>query len=283
MATRESNPSSPGGPRAPRAEAAGPRYPIESVDNALTLLRLVSDSSSVTVASAAEYLDVARSTAHRLLAMLKDHDLVQQDATLKSYLPGPALVKLGLAALREVDISTQVQPYLDSLVSEVGETTHFVVRRGTSIVYLHCVECDKALRAGSRTGDLLPCHCTAGGRALLAELDDDSIRRLYPQPRLPRLTPRSLHSRSQLLREIAETRRRGYAINLEESEAQLNAVSAVVRDRRGRALGAFTVAGPSFRLTEESIPRVAAAIRRCAAAATDSLVQPTRAAPSGTT
>lgn len=259
------------------ADGLGPRYPIESVDNALKLLRLVSDSNSVTVAAAADYLQVARSTAHRMLAMLKNHELVQQDASLKKrYVPGPALVELGLAALREVDLTSQVQPFLEALVAEVDETAHFVVRRGTSIIYLSCVECEKALRAASRTGDMLPCHCTAGGRALLAELNDDAVRELYPEARLSALTPRSVRSRARLLRELTETRRRGYAINLEESEAQLNAVSVAIRSPQGRAIGAFTVAGPSFRLSEEKMALVAVVIRSYAAEVAESLAQPWR-------
>lgn len=248
-----------------------PRYPIESVDNALNLLRLLPDLGALSVAEAAEHLGVARSTAHRLLAMLQHHDLVQQEPVLKTYVPGPALVSLGLAALRDVDIRGHVLPYLELLVAEVGETAHFVVRRDTSVIFLDCAESRKALRAGSRTGQMLPAHCTASGKVLLAELGDDAIRQMYPAGRLPGLTARSVRTRKALLAQLAEIRERGYAINLGESEEALSAVAVMVTDQRSTALGAITIAGPSLRFTEEAMPSVARAAQRQAAAITAAL------------
>jgi IclR family transcriptional regulator, acetate operon repressor len=48
-------------------------YPIESVANALRLLSSFKDRSAVGVSEAGRELGVARSTAHRLLAMLQEH------------------------------------------------------------------------------------------------------------------------------------------------------------------------------------------------------------------
>ena len=51
----------PGEPRAPQ-------YPIESVDNALKLLLLLGERPEIRLTDASQYLGVASSTAHRLLA-----------------------------------------------------------------------------------------------------------------------------------------------------------------------------------------------------------------------
>jgi DNA-binding IclR family transcriptional regulator len=205
--------------------------------------------------------------------MLQNYQMVQQDTSLKTYVPGPALIELGLAALREIDIRAYVQPFLEQLVAEVGETAHLVARRGRSVIYLDCVESEKSIRAGSRTGKMTPCHCTAAGKVLLAELDDDAIKQLYPEHRLPGLTQNSIRSRSDLLQELARIRSRRFATNGGESEDGLAAVAVVVRDPRNRAVGAIAVAGPSFRFGEESLPRVAGVIARYAAAITVSLAQ----------
>ncbi len=267
-----------GGRTAARGKSAGaakdPRYPIESVDHALKLLMWLRERSSISVAQAGDYLDVARSTAHRMLAMLQHHGLVQQEPVLKTYVPGPALVELGLAALRDIDIRAQVQPYLEALVAEVGETAHLVARKGRSVIFLDCVECDKAVRAGSRSGQMLLAHCTASGKALLAALDDEALAQLYPEGKLPALTARSITTRAQLLRQVAEIRRRGHAINKGESEAGLSAVAAVLRDAGGKPVGAITVAGPSFRVGGESLARIAESVTRCAAAVGTNLPHP---------
>ena len=57
----------------------GPRYPIESVDNAIRLLLLVGREGSISVSAAGRDLGVAPSTAHQHLAMLQYRRLIDQD------------------------------------------------------------------------------------------------------------------------------------------------------------------------------------------------------------
>ena len=139
------------------------------------------------------------------------------------------------------------------------------------MIFLDSVECRKALRAGSRTGDVLPAHCTAGGKVLLAELDPETLSRLYPDETLPTLTPRSIDSKRALLAELERIRAQGFAVNVEESEDRLTAVAAAVRDRHGHVVGAVTVAAPSYRLLPDAAPELGAAVRRHISALADRL------------
>src|SRR5215213_1764327 len=140
---------------------AEPKYPIESVDKALRVLLQLKSASSISVAEVARSLDVAPSTAHRLLAMLNLHDFVEQDPVTRRYRTGPALTEIGLAALRDFDIRAVVRPALESLAQSVGETAHFTILRGDTVHFLDGVETDKHLRAGLRVGQSLPAHASA--------------------------------------------------------------------------------------------------------------------------
>lgn len=255
-----------------RQDADAPRYPIESVDNALRLLLLLRSQETLSVSQAARLLGVAPSTAHRLLAMLQHHGFVQQDPTTRSYMAGLALVEVGLAALREANIRQEAGPAVEQLVEEVGETAHLVVLRGASILYVDCVEGRSALRAGSRVGALLPAHATAAGKALLAELPTERLQELLPEAELPALTERTITDRSRLLEELATVRARGYAFNDAESEPKLRAVAAVIRDRDGRARASITVAAPDYRLPKSAVPELGAAVIRAAEKAGQSLI-----------
>jgi DNA-binding IclR family transcriptional regulator len=104
-----------------------PGYPIESVDRALTLLLALEDADSISVSEAGELLGVSRSTAYRLLSMLQYRDFVRQDARTKAYVGGPALLRVGLAAVRQLDVRATFRPTLEAIVDEVGETAHLVV------------------------------------------------------------------------------------------------------------------------------------------------------------
>src|SRR6266571_1176414 len=97
-----------------------PNYPIQSVSRALSLLLRLRDQPTLSVSEASDFLGVSRSTAHRSLAMLVQHDFVRQDSRTKLYVVGPALLQIGLAAVSRLDIRTVAQPYLHTLARLTG-------------------------------------------------------------------------------------------------------------------------------------------------------------------
>ena len=241
-----------------------PGYPIASVDNALTLLALLGERDRLRVADAAEALGASRSTAHRLLAMLEYHGFAQQDPATRAYLPGPALIEVGLSALRSMDLRTLARPLLEALSEEVGETVHLVALQDASVMFVDSVETSRSLRIGSRVGQRMPAHCTAAGKAILAQLAPAELERLYPGGRLERLTARSLRTMDELLAELDEMRERGFATNFGQSEDEVAAVAVAVPSRPGHPRAAITVSAPLTRLTEADVPRIAAAALRAA-------------------
>ncbi|QFY13150.1 helix-turn-helix domain-containing protein [Nonomuraea phyllanthi] len=244
-----------------------PTYPLKAVENALVTLKFLQERGEVRVADVAEHLGVARSTAHRVLAMLVFHDFAIQDAR-RLYRPGPALSPLRQPGLAPPDLVTLAHPHLRELNVEVEETVHLMVLQGNGVRFVDGVEGPQALHVGSRIGMLLPAHATSGGKALLAELPDEQLRALYP--RGVSQGAATVGDLAALRRELDGARRRGYAVNSEESERGVRAVGACVRDGAGRAIAAAAVAVPSVRwpkrrLTELAAPLLAAVTRISAA------------------
>ncbi|MEU5592664.1 IclR family transcriptional regulator [Streptomyces sp. NPDC020298] len=211
----------------------------------------------------ADQLGVARSTAHRILAMLVFEGFAEQDRH-KTYRPGPALREIrGSRAAPPPDLITLAHPHLQHLADTVRETTHLMVLEGNGTRFLDGVEGPQALRVSYRTGTLLPAHVTSGGKALLAELPPERLRALYANG-LPGGGAKAPGNIERLAAELVTIRRTGWAYNLQESERGVNAVGACVRDRTGAAVAAIAVAAPSARcprtrLTELAQPLLAAA------------------------
>ncbi len=246
----------------PRAGVGGaePRYPINSVDNALRLLLMFREHRLIGVAQASETLGVGRSTAHRLLAMLQSRELIQQDPATKAYTSGPALVDIGLSIVRQMDIRQHLRPFLEQLSRTLGETAHLMILEGASALFLDSVESSKALRTSSRVGRAYPAHTTSGGKVLLAELPPARLAELYPSDELSRLTPRSITTRTRLIRELERVRVQGYATNRSESEPDIAAVAVIVRNAFGEPQGAIAVSAPLLRLDQSRVPAVAKAM-----------------------
>lgn len=229
-----------------------PPYPIQSVDNALRLLLIVHRDGVLRLSAAAEELHVAKSTAHRLLAMLCYRGFVAQDAE-RAYVPGAALA--GGTGHVPISLTGVCRPYLERLSEEVQETVHLVTLHGAEIRFADSVEGQQVLRVGSRVGVVLPAMHTSGGRVLLAELPRADLKRLFPQ------YPPESDEMLKLLRTLSTTRRRRYGTNFEETEAGVTAIGVAVRDADGRAVAAVTVSAPTIRYRRGQIVNVLPAVQ----------------------
>jgi DNA-binding IclR family transcriptional regulator len=196
------------------------------------------------------------------MAMLAYHDFVRREPDSGAYVAGPALVEIGLAAVRQLDIRRDARPVLEALAASLGETVHLAVLEGGNVRYLDAVESARALRVAARTGSSLAANCTASGKALLAALSDTQVRTLFAgQKPLTALTDRSITSRARLLAELKEIRERGCAINREESEEGVASVAVAVRGPQQVPVAALVVSAPVSRMTDAAAAKVAAELR----------------------
>ena len=223
-----------------------PPYGIGSVDHALKLATLLQQEGPLRLTDAAERLGVARSTAHRLLAMLVYRDFAEQDAD-RRYVAGPVLRRPAtpepVSALRRVAL-----PHLQALTALTGETTNLVVVLGDQVRFVATVECEQVLRVGDREGRMLPAHLASGGRAVLATRSDAEVRELYSAPGSP------VPDVPELLRLLRRVRRQGFALNNGATEVGVTAIGCEVRGPEGMLPAALSIAMPSARFRRDQLP-----------------------------
>ncbi|MFC4855906.1 IclR family transcriptional regulator [Actinophytocola glycyrrhizae] len=219
-----------------------PVYSIESVDHALRLAVLLQQEGPLRVADAAQRLGVARSTAHRLLAMLVYREFAVQDRD-RRYVAGPVLrtsvVPEPVTSLREVAL-----PHLRELVRRCGETVNLTVPHGADVRFVASVECDQVLRVGDREGRLLPARLTSGGLAVLGARGEEDLE------------PYCADSGevAALRREVRRVRRQGFAVNDQRTEAGVTAIGRALRDAEGVVVAAVSIAMPTARYDRTRLP-----------------------------
>lgn len=217
-----------------------PRYPVGSAGSALRVVSMLAEAGALRVSQVAAELEIGKSTAHRLLAMLKLHGYAVQDDS-RTYRPGPALEQMSHQISQHAELRALMRPFMERLTSSVGAATHLMILVGNGTRFIESVEAQNGASLGSRTGMLLPAHATAGGKAMLADLSYEQLWALYPRgvPGGGTVPARSLQSLIQDLRVI---RRRGYATNRKESAPGIAAVGICVPTRRSRAKVGLAVA-----------------------------------------
>lgn len=251
-------------PSAGSTDDSDSAYAIDSVTNALRALLVLRDSDEVRVSELAAHLGVAASTAHRLLATLRANDFVEQVPGGRAYRLTSLLSTFAGGPPDHNTLARIGHPALVALRHDTNETSNLLVLEGPDVRFIDGVESTRTLRVAPRTGDLLPAHGTAGGKAILAALPPEQVRALIGG-RLRKMTARTVPSRSALEKELAVVRCRGYATNVDESVLDVGGVGVPVMDRFDRCVAAITVSGPSSRLNEETAPALLPYLRAAAA------------------
>ena len=243
---------------------------LESVDRALQLLVSLRDGEVMSVKSAGERLGVAPSTAHRLLGALVARDFAVQDRE-RRYRAGPQLVRQGEIHFTLNQLRQVARPALLKLHEDVNDTVQLMVLTGPNIRFIDGIESEEVLRVKARMGDLMPAYCSAGGKAILAELGNVEVGQIYRGGLTPWPTAR-IHTLPALKRQLAAVRKAGYAASLEETEQGVTGLGACLRDATGKPVAAYTTAIPTARFRKASIPEYAKALREAAAATEGALL-----------
>lgn len=238
-------------------------HPVQSVDRAVTILKLLADDDALTVSDVAERLQVHVSTASRLISGLRAHDLVERSEATGNLRLGVGLLRLAGVMVSRLDIATYSQPVCDALAARVGETTNVAILDEDAAINVCQAQGPGTVALQNWVGQRTTLHSTSSGKALLAFLPERRRGALLAQD-LEQYTPLTHINAESMEEELAQVRLRGWAHAVEELEEGLNAVAAPIRDHTGRVIAALSVAGPAYRLSEERLPEVAEEVIRSA-------------------
>lgn len=211
-------------------------------------------------------LGLQKSNVYRLLRTLVALGYVDQDTATSRYGPSLRLWEFGAMVADRLDLRTVARPRLLKLAEETQETVHLSILSGLEVVFIDKVDSPFPLRAYSRVGGRAPAHCVATGKALLAFADDDTFA-LIGQTKLRRFTRASIVSRARLLKELAQVRLRGYALNRGEWREGVNGLAVPIFDHTRRVVAAVGITLPAVLPS----PKLVGHIRKCAAEISESL------------
>jgi IclR family acetate operon transcriptional repressor len=209
---------------------------------ALTLIEcFAAGDEEFTLAELARQGGLSKATAYRLAKELCDWRYLERTET--GLRLGPRLFELG----------TQVQPYaqlranshmiLRELSASTGRCVHLAVLDRSQVVYVDKIEPpEHRLGLPSRVGGRMPAHCTALGKALLAQSPAAAVRSVLTQE-LRRRTPRTVIAPGLLEKELIAARRRGTAFDCEEAMVGISCAAAPFRTGGDRGWAAVSISG----------------------------------------
>lgn len=147
------------------------------------------------------------------------------------------------------------------LVDTSRETATLGVREGSDIVTIDVVDGLNFMRMATRVGMRTQMHASAVAKAILAFMPPDELDELLRDWPLTALTPNTITDAAALRDNLAEVRRRGYALDLEELEVGLRCVAAPIRGPAGHVVAGVSISGPRHRMTEDAMRRFGPLVR----------------------
>ncbi len=230
---------------------------VQSVDRAVAILYLLAERGDAGVTEVAAALGVHKSTAFRLIAALEAGNLVEQDGERRKYHLGRGVLRLAGATAARLELPTESRPVCRQLAADLGEAVNVAILDGDEATNILQEYGTASITGRNWIGQRTPLHATASGQVLLAWMDAVA-RKEFLGTKLHRYTPASVTRPAALEAELERVREQGWAATTEEFELGLNAVAAPICGATGEVVGAVGVSGPSYRLTVESFPAVAA-------------------------
>ncbi len=210
-------------------------------------------SGPQSAAGIAQVLGVNRSTALRLMSEIEALGYVVRDPETKSYAIAPARFYPFIASHADhLDWSMVVDPILSDLRDEFGEASIMGVPANGTMVYLAFFPSLHVITVRERLGTTRPMHCSALGKAYLSALDDRALDGELALLNYHGGTDRSARGPIQLRERLSDARKRGYAIDRDETADGVTCVAVPARIG-GSLVGAIGLSGPSSRIGEERI------------------------------
>ena len=222
---------------------------VQVIARAATILRALEDENAgLSLGQIALRVNLARSTVQRIVSALETEKLVIAATPNGRVRLGPTILRL--AASVRSDFVSLARPLLERLSEELHETVDLSTVKKDHLVFIDQVIGAQRLRTVSAVGETFPLHCTANGKAYLAQLSESAIEALIGRAYESR-TPKTLKRFDLLLEDLKVARRTGIAFDREEHTLGVCAVGVALHDPLGNAV-AISVPVPTQRFSDRA-------------------------------
>lgn len=220
---------------------------VQSVARAAQIINCFRTEKELGISEIAAEMDMNKSTVFGLVNTLVRYGYLEQTEN-KKYRLGIALFELGNLVLSRIDIREETKKVCAFLVQKYPATLHIATHSAGEVVYLDKLEKGDSLISASNIGRRAPMYCTGVGKAMLANLPECYLKAYVFKGTLKKLTPNTISTKKELLKELESVRTEGYAMDREEIEQGLTCIAAPILQRDGEPVLAVSLSFPYGRI-----------------------------------
>lgn len=239
---------------------------VKSLARGLSVIRVFdAENPELTLADVARRAQIPAAAARRFLRTLQTLGYVRSDERFFSLTP--KVLELGYSYLSSLSLPELMQPHLEALSREVGESVSAAVLSGAEIVYVARVPTRRIMAVAITIGTRFPAAVTSMGRVLLAGLPEAEVEALLDAEPIEDYTERTVTDRAELMDRLARVREEGWVMVEGELESGLRSIAAPVTDKEGTVVAAINIsASTNQRAREETLEKHLPLLLKTAAA-----------------
>ncbi len=214
---------------------------MPAVTRALTLLdHLAHQREPMSLAQLTSELALPKSSVHGLCNTLMSFGYLRRQPD-GAFLIGPRVMSLAEAFVSGTDVAQEFNALWADAGGAPEETVVLSVLSGTDALYVAVRNSARPIGLAFNVGMRLPAYLSGSGKAMLAQLPPDEVRKLFAAGLLTRLTRKGAREVGGLVKELALTRKRGYSIDDETVREGVCSFGAPVFDASGLAVAGVAV------------------------------------------
>ncbi len=228
---------------------------LQSLDRALGTLSAVARLERCTLTDLSRETGVPTATTHRILATLANRGFVRFDEDRQEWMVGIEAYRAGAAFLKRNNVVEISRPIMHRLMQETGETANLAVPDAGDVVFVGQIETKNPIRAFFPPGARTPMYASGTGKAILAAMEPDGVRKLLSSSTLEAFTERTHSDVASLEADLKVIRQRGWSYDVEERYLGMSCIGAVIFNEQNLPCAGVSVSGPTARFNSETIDR----------------------------
>ncbi|MCR4821637.1 MAG: IclR family transcriptional regulator [Treponema sp.] len=232
---------------------------VKSLQKALKVLECFTPKTrELGVSEIARLLKFNKSNVYNILSTLEDCGYVKKNKSSEKYSLDFKMVQFSYTVMSSYPYTNLIVPVIKDLAADLNVIIYFGIPHGHSVLYLFSAypkSYGKNIPYRSILGETAPYYCTSLGKALLIPMNEEEIKERISGEKI-KYTENTLTTEEELLSEIEESKKRGYAIDDVEHENGVRCLGVPVIDRNGLPIGAISASGPVSIVTEEKLSEI---------------------------
>ena len=241
--------------------------PATTVTKVCRVLGEFKHRPSLGVTDLARRLELFPSDIHRILTSLQIYGYVEQNPETRRYQLGTGLLRLGLTTFQRNVVQEKGRAILVRLSTQINAATHLAMFDvgECEVFLLDQADLSSAAPFKAQPGATTAAHSTALGKTIMAGMDPETFKRAIERSGLRKSTGKTITDLPTLEKELQLIRKRGFAVDREESAEGTSCIGCPVRNCTGAVIGAIGASMRESRFESLNLNRLASQVDAAAA------------------